>query len=365
MTAALGTSRPGVLRGRWDDIGNWDSVYELRAAVQGRPGPSCTGVCGCSTSSTGGFVLIAPQVQIVLASRELPERRPVMNDNVIPFPGDGDRPQSPHAVSCPTNALVTYLTLLDGRVVHECHETLSPDLPSDLFDGYEGEDSCARLERRFGYGGYPRQQMPGPPEPTLQQITDRKLSALREFVGGEASLTGLDDLPLRDADDLRICSQRPWMLVSHEVDALVEQVAQQWFDDETLVALQRAMLLTLDQQEPCIQQWSAALTVGATAWAVGKANGLFGPQRMTQREVLHSIGIETWVGQQGATVAQLLRRGTSTAPPVVSRRVGPWGYVDPGPAHTFQKLTPLGRPELLLGATRSLVIGLRDRLNSE
>lgn len=286
-----------------------------------------------------------------------------MTDNVIPFPGDRDRPRSPRTVPCPTNSMVTYLTLLDGRVVHECHETLSPDLPSDLLDEYEREDPCARLERQYGYGGYPRQQMPQPPRPTQEQVAERKLSVLRAFVGGEDALPVLDDVPLHDADDLRICSQRPWMLISHQIDALVDQVAGQWFDDEMLVALRRAMLLLLDQQEPCVQEWSAPLTVGATVWAVGKANGLFGPKRLTQREVLRSIGIETWVGQQGATVARLLRRGTSTDAPKELYNAGPWAYTQTGPARTIEKLTPLGRPELLLGTTRALVIQLRDHVS--
>lgn len=274
-----------------------------------------------------------------------------MNENVIPFPDDPQR-RPAATVPCPTNSLVTHLVLLDGRVVHECHETLGCGLADEWAysdSGYDSEanddanyladDACARLERKYGRS-YQLQQ------PTPEQIVERKAASLREFVGGEAVLAGLDDVPLHDADDLRISAQRPWMPAVDQVDAMMQDVAQQWFDAETLVALQRAMLILLDQQEPCVQEWSAALTVGATVWAVGTANGLLGPLKVIQRDVLHSLGIETWISQQGGTVARLLRTGTVHS----SSGSGPWGpsgypHTDPG---AFQKLTPLGRPELLL-----------------
>lgn len=292
-----------------------------------------------------------------------------MSDNVIPFPQDLRQWHPARAVPCPTNSLVTYLTLLDGRLVDERHEILvsgSPDYRPDndddtpRYDRYDGYDaSCARLEGIYGRGG------DRSPQPTPQQTAARKVSALREFVGGQAALAGLDDALLQDADDLRIAAQRPWMPAVDQVDDLIAAVAHRWFDAETLVALQRAMLVLLDRQEPCVQAWSAALTVGATVWAVGKANGLLGPQKVVQRDVLHSLGIETWISQQGATAARLLRAGTGVGPIRSGYAAGPWGYQDSPVSDVgiFQKLTPLGRPELLLGSTRALVIRLRDQVS--
>lgn len=114
-------------------------------------------------------------------------------------------------------------------------------------------------------------------------------------MGGESVLCGLDDRPLHDADDVRIATQRPWMPALDQVEELMNDVAQRWFDAETLIALRRSLLIVLDQQEPCIQQWSAALTVCATVWAIGKANSLLGPQKVIQRDVLHSLRIKTWI----------------------------------------------------------------------
>lgn len=289
-----------------------------------------------------------------------------MSDNVIPFPDEPQQQRPAGAVPCPTNSLVTYLTLLDGRVVHERHETLVSGSP--VYRAYDDEDyytsddeyndPCVRLERKYGRD-YQLQQ------PTPEQITARRVQALREFVGGEAALAGLDQVPLHDADDLWIAAQRPWMPAVDQVDDLMNDVADRWFDAEMLVSLQRAMLITLDQQEPCIQEWSAAMTVGATVWAVGKTNGLLGPKRVIQRDVLRSIGIETWVSQQGGTVARLLRKSTGAGPARSINNPGPWGRSDYG--HTdpssFQKLLPLGRPELLLGSTRALVIRLRAQVS--
>lgn len=289
-----------------------------------------------------------------------------MSDNVVPFPDSSQRSRPAAAVPCPTTSLVTYLTLLDGRLVGERHEILESDSlnywscdgeidDDDGLDGYD--DPCARLERKYGRGGYPA-------PPSAEYIAERKTTALRECVGGATALAQLDDEPLHDADDLRMATQRPWLPAVGQVDELIGDVADRWFDAETLIALQRATLILLDQQEPCVQGWSLARTVGATVWAVGKANGLFGPHTVTQREVLDSVGVDTWISGPGGTVARLLRRGTGTATSGSVSEPGPWGYQhfphsDPG---AFQKLIALGRPELLLGSTRALVIRLRDRI---
>lgn len=276
-----------------------------------------------------------------------------MTDNIHEPPGAAHRVGYLPAVPCPSGSLVTYLTLLDGRVVHECHETLFPERPQSWFDGYEGyNDSSAHLERR-----YERSSYRPPPQPTREELAQQKLSVLAGYVGGAAALDALNADPLEASDDLLISARLPSMDDGAQIDELVDIVAQRWFQPEAQQALRRAASLVATEHPAFLDQWSADKFMGATCWAIGKANGLFGRGKLVQRDLLASIGLAAYVSDEGRRVAQWLNDSAGVAyPPILN----PWGYEWDPDARQLQDLTPVGRPELLLAETRALIIRLRD-----
>ncbi|MBO1767350.1 hypothetical protein [Allobranchiibius sp. GilTou38] len=270
-----------------------------------------------------------------------------MSENVLPYPTAPRRAGPPG----PTSSLVTYLTLLDGRVVHECHETLLPDLPVTWPEAYPTyDDPYDRFER-------------GRLQPTPARNARRKLDLLAGFVGGEAALAALDDVPLVADGDPWVMATRPLSEADERIEELVGEVARSCFDAETTVALRRAVLLVLEGPFPRAAGWSAAVLVGAACWAIGHANGLFGAKKLTQREVLDALSLRNYLSEQGNAVARFLA-GDHAARSEWGTR-SDWSCSSFPDGFEFDRLTPVGRAELLLGDTRALILRLREQAESD
>lgn len=227
---------------------------------------------------------------------------------------------------------VTHLVLLDGRLVDSWSEPAERTEYLHIAEWLD-EQSKPRVV-----------PPPVPPRPPWETTLDW----LDSLVGGRGALESLaaTDLPSAtdpSVDDLPLASRHRVEAVSRTLDA----VAEKFWDEETRSAL-RAAFAALWSESPdvVLRAKSAAHVAGGICWVTGRANDLFGPDRITQKEVAQQIGLKTTLSACGQSLHHALR---GLQPPHGSR---PWSQPD---------LLALGRPDLLLGATRRRLIRLRDQ----
>lgn len=250
------------------------------------------------------------------------------------FAHDVDRMSEPWGWDGPAPEPVdrlTHLVLVDGRLV----ETWTGPV-----EGTRWQRHADRFDREL--------QRPEPVPPPWQQVLDW----LADLCGGPAAVAALGAEPLDDAVDLPADTPDARSRGRLEATAeLLDAVAERWFDDETAVALRRALLRVWDDDpDTVLLARSAAHLAGGLCWAVGKANGCFRPQgELTMARVQESLALRSAISGYGTTVERALR-GFRPVPTVRWRR--PLGVPD---------LLPLGVPGLLTSTTRERLVRLRDR----
>lgn len=223
---------------------------------------------------------------------------------------------------------LTHLVLVDGRLV---------DTWSEPVDGTRWAHHAERFDRELR-----RPAPPPPPPPPHEQA----LAWLAAVAGPPGALT---TEPLTgDGLDLPDTPPGPQGDRLAAVADLLDAVAVRCFDTETSHAL-RAALLELWRADPGVvtESRSAAHVAGGTCWVVGRANQLFRPQgTVTMGRVQDALALSTSLATAGAPVRAAL-----------------WGLRSPAPDRppTAPDLLAVGRPGLLLGATRARLVRLRDR----
>jgi hypothetical protein len=246
-------------------------------------------------------------------------------------PGAGYEPFGP---SPGTLDRLTHLVLVDGRLVEAWSEPVTGTRWQDHADRFDAE-------RR------PLEPSP-PPLPPWQRVLDW----LSEICGGQQAVAALDAEPLsREDGDLPVgvdASARDRLEATAD---LLGAVADRWFDDETAVALRRALVLVWEEEpETVLGARSAAHLAGGICWAVGKANGCYRPQGdLTMARVQEALALSTTISGYGATV----RRALVGFRELDRHR---WWRPDGVPS-----LEPLGRLDLLSSSTRKRLLRVRER----
>lgn len=223
---------------------------------------------------------------------------------------------------------VTHLVFVGGRLVETRHE----------------------LADRTEWAAYVERPVAPPPPPEPPPYV-RVLGWLADLCGGQAALDALDAAPLTD-DATGLPSDYPDRDARERVEtaaALLDVLADRWFDPETGFAFRHALLaMWVEDPTRVTRPRSATHLAGGVCWAVGKANGLFhpaGPRRVGT--VQDTLGLPGALSGPGNEVVGALR-GFRAHP--ASHR--PLGVPD---------LLPLGRCDVLLGTTREQLVRLRDQ----
>ncbi|MGB0099764.1 MAG: hypothetical protein WBP61_05730 [Nocardioides sp.] len=232
---------------------------------------------------------------------------------------------------------VTHLVFVDGRLLEAWSEPA---------EGTRWEGAAQRLERDAA----PRPEPPPPPYVGAREW-------LIAVCGGPARLAALDDSPLTD-DEIDLPPDLPDARTRHRLESaaeLIDSVAAALFDAEISYACRRALLAVwAEEPEVVLAAPTAAHLVGGICWAVGRANGLYGPRGVrTQASVQEALALRQAISGQGQRIASALRGLT------------PWA-ASPHPAARYgtggPDLLALGRPELLASRTRHQLVQLRDRV---
>lgn len=230
---------------------------------------------------------------------------------------------------------LTHLVMVDGRLVETWTEPV---------EGTRWEHFATRFDREL---------LRLRPTPTPIPPYDQVLGWLNDVCGGAAAVSGLTAYPLsQDGLDLPevpdIATRQRLEAASELLDAAAARCFDRGPGGETGHALRRALLLVWKEEpETVLHLKSAAHLAGGICWAVGKANGLFGPQGVaTQKDVQEALALVTAISAPGTTVQRALQ---GFAPLAAGR---PW---------TAPDLQPLGRPDLLISRTRRVLLRLRDR----
>jgi hypothetical protein len=227
---------------------------------------------------------------------------------------------------------LTHLVFVDGRLVDAWTESVR---------GTPWEEAARRHDRD-------RRPVFEPPAPPYVRV----LEWLAAVCGGPAGVAALDDAPLDD-DHIDLPADLPDPRSRYRLEAaaeLIDSASAALFDAETSYACRHALLvLWSEAPELVLGAPTPAHLAGGVCWAVGKANGLYGPRGVrTQASVQEALGLSQAISGQGQRVATALRGLLATA-------TQPYGW--PG----VPDLLPLGRPELLVSATRRRLVHLRDR----
>ncbi len=171
------------------------------------------------------------------------------------------------------------------------------------------------------------------------------LESLARHVGGPQALDSLDDTPLPDEElDLSAVPTDIHERV-REVQALVDDFADQSFGVELRTAARRFLARAAAGDPAIFRRASRADTAAAAvAWIAARGNHLVGTQdaSMTVRELMDFFG----VSGSPTTRAQAFLKAVDTA-----------YYTTGNPV--------LGSADLLTGPNRAEIIGLRDRASSD
>lgn len=233
----------------------------------------------------------------------------------------------------PLERTVSYVVLVDGRVVDTWHEPLheSPWL---------GDPRVDKVERLW------RREPPAEKEAAPWRATT---AWLEHLVGGPEALDALTTDALPDEEfsppaeavgDGDVVAR--FRCAVEALDAL----ADVHFDRELRTAYRRALAAVGMELLGGRLPDDPAQAAGAVCWAVARGNGAMGPLgRVTQKAVSEQLGLKTFPAAKGKVVARLLG---SAQPPWVSR---PRGLPD---------LEPLSRIDVLTSRTRRDIVALRD-----
>ena len=225
---------------------------------------------------------------------------------------------------------LTHLVLLDGRLIETWSEPVEDTQWQHVAEQFDREK-----ER--------------PVAPTAPRLLPHEsaLDWLDSLVGGRIALEALTDDPLPTPPLLRV-DNLP-LASRHRVEAVTRAlgVMTELFDAETGRALQ-TVLATLweEDRDVVLNAKSAAQVAGGICWLVGRANDLYGKDKVTQQAVQKQIGLKTTISSFGSTVHRALR---GLQPTYVER---PWSQRD---------LLATGRAEFLTSGTRRRLIRLRDQ----
>lgn len=225
---------------------------------------------------------------------------------------------------------LTHLVLVDGRLV---------DVWTEPVRGTEWEMIAERFDADH--------TMPPPPEP-MPQPHETALAWLDGLVGGRVNLEALDDRPLPPAPRLPVDTlPLPGRQRIEAVERLLDAVSATFFDDEVRQAM-GAVLTELWHSSPevVLRGKSAAHVAGGIAWAVGRANDLFGAGRLRQQQVQHELGLSVAISGPGQAVHHAL----TSFRPLLGHRM--WSQPD---------RLALGSPAFLTSASRRVLVRLRDQ----
>ena len=184
---------------------------------------------------------------------------------------------------------------------------------------------------------------PVPPRPPHESALDW----LDSLVGGRIALEALTDAPLPDppllrVDDLPLAARHRLEGVTRALGVLTEL-----FDAETGRALKTVLAaLWEEDRDVVLGAKSAAQVAGGICWPVGRANDLFGKDKVAQQTVQKQLGLKTTISSFGSTVHRALR---GLQPTYVER---PWSQRD---------LLATGRASFLTSTTRRRLIRLREQ----
>jgi hypothetical protein len=248
-----------------------------------------------------------------------------MHPSEYPYDGYGDRRLDETAIE-----RVTHLVFVDGRLVDTWRE---PAI------GTEWEQVAQRHDR---------ERRPPEPPPTAEH--ERVTQWLIDVCGSRSAVDALTSEPLDD-DRIDLPTEYPEHAGRERMEAtadLLDAVAERWFDTETSFAFRHALLaLWAEDPEVVTRAATAARLAGGICWAVGKANGVFRPVGSMQVGVVQeALALRSPASTYGGTVRTAL--------------LGFRGRPGCRPAGVPDLLT-LGRCDLLLGATRSRLLRIRDR----
>ncbi len=228
---------------------------------------------------------------------------------------------------------VSYLVLLDGRLVDAWHEPLrqSP---------WRKDPRVERVQRLWR-----EEQKPKPERrPWLETVR-----WLEHVVGGPEALATLmverlpeEEFPLPEG----AVGDGDLVARFRRVTALLDGLADEFFDPEMRTAFRRA-LASVGMEVLCGAQATDASQVAASVcWMVVRANGLMAPAgSVTQKAITAHLGLASFPTSRARLVCRLLG---SPQPPWVLR---PYG---------LPELEPLSRTDLLTSRTRSEITSLRD-----
>jgi hypothetical protein len=232
---------------------------------------------------------------------------------------------------------VTYIVLLDGRVL----ESWSEPLRLSPWQEHPRADVHHEELRRWHKRSWSNEDGLSEPEKVVRW--------LEMAVGGVTALADLDEVPLPDeALDLPESArfrpdEREDVL---DVAALVDGVAERFFDPEVRTAMRRALAATSEHLLLGSRPSAPANAAAAVVWAVAKGNALVGPgRRATMKAIAEHLGVPSMSAEKGREVARLLRPSDS------AWFSTPWQVRD---------LEPLGRAGLLTAQTRRRIIATRD-----
>jgi hypothetical protein len=163
---------------------------------------------------------------------------------------------------------------------------------------------------------------------------------------------GLTTTPLDD-DSIDLPVEYPLTRHRARMEAtadLLDLVAARLFDAETSFAFRHALLaLWADDPDAVLRPSTPAHLAGGICWAVAKANGLLQPVGSKRVGTLQDVlELRSPLSSSGHVVAATLRGFR----PHRDRWGRPTGVPD---------LLPLGRCDVLLGATRERLVRLRER----
>jgi hypothetical protein len=227
---------------------------------------------------------------------------------------------------------LTHVVLVDGRLVESWSEPVERSEWSHVAEWLDREARARELP-------------PSAPRPLPHE---EALAWLDSLVGGRVALEALSeaDLPAVAEPDLEALP----LASRHRLEAVTRALstaAGELWDDEVHQAL-KAVLGALWSEVPdlVLRSKSPAHVAGGVCWVVGRANDLFGKERVTQQEVARRVGLTSALSGSGTSFHHALK---GLQPPYGSR---PWNQPD---------LIATGRPGFLLGATRRRLVRLRDQ----
>jgi hypothetical protein len=233
----------------------------------------------------------------------------------------------------PRERTVSYVVLVDGRVVDTWYEPLTES-------PWLGDPRVEKVERLWRHEPPPKKEV-APWRATVDW--------LEHVVGGPESLDQLTSDPLPD-EELTLPAEAVGdgdvVARFRRSGEVLDGLAGVYFDGEIRTAFRRALAAVgVDLIGGRVPEDPVQAAAGV-CWAVGRANGVLAPAgRVTQKVLCAQLGLASFPAAKGRTVARLL--GTPQ-PPWVSR---------PG---TLPDIEPLSRTDLLTSRTRREIIALRD-----